>query len=113
MFDILATAMHDEEMMESIDKFYREVKAVNQKTLREHIKCPSYGQYILSDFENGVIDHIEGEDVTLDTVLAYGVNYKSEGITSGLATLAYIESLNDEDEEDDLPEYDFWGNEYE
>lgn len=93
MFNILDTAMHDNELMESIDTFYREVKVVDQKPLSEHIKCPTYGKYLLKDFENGEIDCVEGEVVTLDTIVAYGVNYKNEGITRGLATIAYIETV--------------------
>lgn len=106
MFDILSTAMHDDQFMAEMDKFYVEVKAVDAMPVRKHIECPTYGQYTLEDFNEGGIECLEGEVVTLDTIVAYGVNYKNEGITSGLATLAFIKSLNDAKTSDDMED---WG----
>lgn len=91
--DLLSSAMYDDEFMEEMDAYYQAINIRDAAPLREHIECPECGQYLKEDFENGEIDHLDGEVITLDTVVAYGVNYKGEGITAGLATINYLKSI--------------------
>lgn len=91
--DLLSSAMYDDELMEEMDAYYGEINIRDAATVRKHIECPEYGQYVKEEFENGEIESLDGEVVTLDTVIGYGVNYKGEGVTAGIATLAYLKSI--------------------
>lgn len=93
MFDILTSAMYDEVFMEEMDTFYQEIQIRDATPLSQHVQCPEYGKYVMEEFENGEIESLEGEVVTMDTIVGYGVNYKGEGVTAGLATLNYLKSI--------------------